>query len=187
MTRAARFRRVFRFLNASRIRYALIGGIPAGVFGEPRVTVDVDLVLMLSGDNLDHLAARARRDGIAIDVGRMERGAYRKRFFRLRIAGTDVDFLTGDSVYEEELLARAISKRMFGCTVRLASPEDIILTKLVSGRALDLNDAKAIEISRRVRLDRGYIRAWAARLRVQRGRGTALARWKRLLAGGYRD
>jgi hypothetical protein len=186
VTRAARFRRVFKFLNGCGIRYALVGGIPAGIYGEPRVTVDVDLTLRLTGSNLDRIVARARRDGVDISVSAVEQGAYRRGFFRIRVAGTDVDFLPGSTAYDGEIVARARRRSIFGVAVRLASPEDVILTKLVSGRPVDLQDAKAIESSRRVRLDRAYIGLWAARLRVQRGRGLALPRWKRLLTSRYR-
>lgn len=177
---------MFRFLNSTGIEYVLVGGIPAAIHGEPRVTADVDLVAFLSPGEIERILARARRAGARVRAREVRLGAGAGGFFRIRVGDIDVDFLVAGSVYEFELLTRRRWKVIFGVRVPIASPEDSILMKLVSGRPVDWADAKAIQIRRGSRLDRTYLERWARLLPVQRDRGKAIHRWHRLLRSEYR-
>lgn len=180
------FRSVFRFLNSSGIRYVVVGGVASGLKGEPRATTDVDIITFLPRIDLERFINFARKRRIHLSARKLRKHAYSDAFFRLMIAGTQVDFIIGASGFEFDVLTRSKVERLFGLNVPVASPEDLILMKLVSGRALDWNDAKAIQFRCGARIDREYIESWAKRLKVQRGRGRVIDRWKKLVKMPYR-
>jgi len=180
------FRGVFRFLDACGIRYVIVGGFAAGIRGEPRATTDVDIITFMPTLDMDRFIRFARQHRIRLSAGKIRRHAYRDAFFRLKVAGTQVDFIVGASGFEFDVLTRGVREKIYGVKIPIASPEDMILMKLVSGRVLDWNDAKAIQLRYENKLDKAYIESWARRLRVQRGRGRVITRWRKLLKMGYR-
>jgi len=181
------FKSVFRFLNASEIRFVVVGGIAAGILGEPRATTDVDIITFMPKEDLDGFLRFAGKKKVKLSEKLIRKNAYSDAFFRVYIAGTQVDFILGESDFEFQVLTRAIKGKLYGVKIPVASPEDMILMKLVSGRALDLIDAKAIQLRYGKKLDDGYIEKWGKRLKVQRGRGHVIEHWKKLLKSGYRE
>lgn len=178
---------MFRFLNASRIRYVIVGGLAAGYLGEPRATQDADLVTFLSSDDLERLIAFARRRRARVSAAAVRKGAATDAFFRFTIKGVQIDFMVGQTSFEFDVLSRRRHVRLFATKVPMASPEDVILMKLVSGRPQDWQDAKAILLRHARTLDTRYLEHWARALRVQRGRGPALQRLTRLRQMTYRE
>ena len=181
------FRAVFRFLNASGIRYVIVGGVAAGVVGEPRATIDVDLVTFLPQEELDLFLGFLRKRRTRFSEREIRKHVRGNAFFRMTVAGTQVDFIVGESAFEFDVLTRAVKVWMFGVRIPVASPEDVLLMKLVSGRTIDWLDAKAIQVRQGTKLDGSYLKSWAARLRVQRGRGRVSSRLKKLYRMRYRE
>ena len=165
----------------------LVGGLAAGVQGEPRATLDADLVTFLPPDELERLIACARRRKIRISPAAVRRGVTADAFFRLKVAGVQVDFIVGQSAFEFDILTRRKFVTLYGTRVPVATPEDVMLMKLVSGRPQDWQDAKAVLVRHGTRLDRSYLEGWARELRVQRGRGRVIRRLARLRAMRYRE
>lgn len=186
MVRAPAFRRVFAFLNRVDIPYVLIGGLASGLQGEPRLTFDVDVLVFLPDDALTRLLRAARKAGSRFPSARARESVRRKRFLRLTLWGTDIDFLVADSVYEFEILSRRHTLAWKGVPVFVAAPEDLILLKLWAGRPIDWKDAKAVQVRQGPRLDVEYLTLRARRLRVQHGKGHVLSRLRKLFRMKYR-
>lgn len=165
----------------------MVGGLAAGYQGEPRVTEDADVVVFLPPGDLERLIAHARRRRLRCSPAAVRRGASADAFFRFPVAGVQVDFMVGQSAFEFDVLSRRKPVSLFGIRVPMASPEDVILMKLVAGREQDWPDAKAILVRHGARLDGRYLAGWARALKVQRGRGNALRRLQRLRRMGYRE
>ena len=181
MTGRPDFREVFRFLAKSRIRYVIVGGFAAGILGEPRATVDIDLITFMPTSDLEKFILYAGKHRVKFSAGEIRKSIQSNAFFRIKISGTQVDFIVGESAFEFEVLTRGITTRIFGYKIPVASPEDMILMKLVSGRLIDWNDAKAIQLRYFGKMDVKYIESWANRLKVQRGQGHVISRWRKLL------
>ena len=49
---------------------------------------------------------------------------------------------------------------MEGYPIRFASPEDVIIHKMIAGRAVDEEDVKNILLKQRGKIDQGYIEGW---------------------------
>lgn len=55
---------LFRALDDHRVEYALIGGLAVALHGVERNTMDIDISVVMSPENLQHLVAAARALGL---------------------------------------------------------------------------------------------------------------------------
>ena len=46
------YKKIVSFLNKEKVEYIIIGGIAAGILGEPRSTCDVDIDILLPRDKI---------------------------------------------------------------------------------------------------------------------------------------
>ena len=53
------YQRLFASLAAHNVRYLLVGGLAVNVHGTPRMTMDVDVIIALDPQNVDHFIAAA--------------------------------------------------------------------------------------------------------------------------------
>ena len=49
------FEKIFRSLNKAKIRYLVVGGVAVNIYGYPRFTGDLDILLLLEKDNLEKM------------------------------------------------------------------------------------------------------------------------------------
>jgi hypothetical protein len=61
------FRRIVSFLETNRTPYVVVGGLAAGLQGEPRTTRDVDLMVTLPSSKVGMIARAARDAGFDIE------------------------------------------------------------------------------------------------------------------------
>jgi len=69
-----------------------------------------------------------------------------------------VSFPTGPGL-ETDFLERAIVLNVEGTDVPVMSPEDVVVTKILTGRPKDIEDARSVMMARRHTLDTDRIRA----------------------------
>jgi hypothetical protein len=137
-------------LERAELPYALYGGLLLAACGEPRETRDVDVAVV------DVTVAQARRALSELQV------ATQLEFEGVVSGGLSVDRLallggekdlglnTIDLVrprslrYRKDALARALEAPLRDQTVRVLTPEDFVLFKLLSTRDLDLEDAASV-------------------------------------------
>ncbi len=154
--------RIARALDDARIDYMVIGGQAVLIHGEPRLTRDIDVTLGASLDRLDEVVQVVRRIGLEPLVDP-------KTFApdTMVVPCSDprteirVDVVLADSPYEIEAMQRTVSVEMAGHPVRFASPEDLVIHKVIAGRARDLDDARSV-VLRHPALDRELVRRWLA-------------------------
>jgi len=144
-------------LDQNRIRYMVIGGMANVCWGEPRATIDIDVTVW------------------ATDAARADVIALLQRYFRSRVAepgpfvektrvfplisnqGVPIDVIFGLLPYEEEAINRAVIREIAGAPVRICTPEDLILHKIISKREQDQRDARKIALHQKGRLDLDYL------------------------------
>jgi predicted nucleotidyltransferase len=113
-------------LEQKGVPYLLVGGIAASTYGRPRWTHDVDLLVrpVDAGLALDALAAegfrteesfpdwlyKADRDGVGVDV---------------------IFSMPGGILLDDDMLARGREETVGGRSVRVISPEDMVVIKAV--------------------------------------------------------
>ena len=142
-------------------RGLVIGGIAASLLGKPRLTADVDAVLLLSVDDLPHLIEIATQVGLEPRLSDAEAFARRHRVLLLRHqeSGINVDISLGILPFEVEAVERGIVHQIGSVSIRLPMPEDLIIFKAVAHRPKDLLDIQAI-IETHPSLDKERIRYW---------------------------
>jgi len=159
------------WLQAEKIPGAVIGGLAASLLGRPRLTRDVDaLVLLDEGRWAEFIAAGAehgfspRRD----DPLAFARET-RVLLVRHQESGIDVDIVFGSLPFEKEAVARATWVELSGIRVPLPLPEDLIVLKAVAHRPRDLADIEAILTAHpklSLRRVRRWVREFAAALEM---------------------
>lgn len=162
-------KRVAGILHKLEIPYCVTGGIAVTVWGRPRYTADIDVVIELLPQKLDRLAEellKIDRDVYA-DKIMMQRALERKGEFNFihPASGFKVDFriLKGD-IFSKEQLNRRVKRKIANVWVDFISPEDLILSKLIwhkeSGSDRQLEDIESV-LRRQKKLDWKYLRKWS--------------------------
>ncbi len=152
--------RVGKTLEARGMPYMVIGGHAAILYGEPRLTRDIDITVGAGPDRLGDLLKVVREAGLVPASG-AEELALRNYVLPCSDPATqiDVDIILSVSAYEQEAMGRTRAVPIGEATVRFAAPEDVLIHKIVAGRPRDIEDARAI-LARSQQLDREYILKW---------------------------
>jgi predicted nucleotidyltransferase len=156
-----------RFLDDAGLHYTLVGGLAVGIWAAPRATVDVDFLVSLPAGEPGNLVRRLNQSGQFIFVHEKPMVFNKVSFIRATLKSNSdiaVDFLFADDEFKKSMLDRSSSITIAGFSVRIPTPEDLIILKLLSGRAMDLIDAEQIRGSQKHDLDEAYIRSWCDRL-----------------------
>jgi predicted nucleotidyltransferase len=139
----------------------IIGGIAASLLGQPRLTADVDAVLLLPVKKLFELLEVAAQAGLAPRLADAETFARQNRVLLLvhEDSQINVDISLGMLPFEVEAIGRAIEYNLGQISLRLPTPEDLIILKAVAHRPKDIEDIKAI-IAIQSNLDKQRIEHW---------------------------
>jgi predicted nucleotidyltransferase len=148
-------------LDEAQIPYMVIGGQAVLLYGEARLTRDIDVTLGAGPERLAELQSAAKRRGWRVLVESPQK--FVEKTFVLPCldpeSGIRIDFIFSFSAYEREALGRVQRVKMAGAEVRFASLEDVIIHKIIAGRARDLEDVRLM-VLKNPRLDKGYVRRW---------------------------
>lgn len=77
-----------------------------------------------------------------------------------------MDVLRPRDPHDRQVFRRRVKKRMEGRVYWFVAAEDFILQKLKVGRPRDFEDALTVLERSGARLNRAYLRRWAARLHI---------------------
>jgi hypothetical protein len=181
---------IFRALSYRRIEAALYGGLALAAYGEPRETRDADFAVgaLAGAAAAEALSAIGVRPGLALDRARFG-GLLISRITLAEGGGRAglnvVDLVEPRSArFAAGALARAITGALRGVPIRVLSPEDFVLFKLLSTRDRDLEDAGTVLRASDLPLDRSFIDAEAARLAAEIPDHDVIGRLARLDAPG---
>ena len=159
--------RTFRFLNKTKLPYLVIGGVAAGVVGEPRFTYDIDIDIVLDKAALKDFLVQAKKEGFRVDTQTAQRDAETQGAFRIAGKQFHVDFIVASTDLEKEAIRRAQTQSLYGVKAVFPTPEDLILLKVIPGRPQDLLDIDRIVRRHRSHLDEAYLLRWAQQLSDQ--------------------
>jgi hypothetical protein len=160
-----------RRLDAAGLAYLITGSIAAGLYGQPRMTRDIDIVAVLHPPHASRLVDLLGAEFIC-DVDVIRGAIVRRGMFSVvhREALQKVDIIVRDDRdYEIEKFERRRLVEVDGQPMWLISPEDLVLSKLVwakdSRSELQFRDVRSI-IALQPGLDWAYMERWALRLTV---------------------
>lgn len=149
---------------AQAIRYAVIGGVATTLRGRPRFTQDVDVLLDVPQLALPGLLDKLAGQGFLFDRDTVIREYVREHITAFRFGTVRIDWIKPVLPLYERALAEASSLTWTeGRSVRVATAEGLILTKMVSFRPQDQVDIETLLIANRDNLDVNLIRQeWSA-------------------------
>ncbi|MEK7449227.1 MAG: nucleotidyltransferase [Planctomycetota bacterium] len=153
------FHKVIDFLEKHQIEYVLIGGLAVDVWGLPRKTNDIDAVILSTPDHYDEFLRQAKRAGFQGESQKLQMQLNKMGMCRLNYQRLHADFIMGYSNFEKEVFLRKRKVSLFGRKVWVASPDDIILYKILAAREIDKADIKNIIIAQGKNLDKAYLRS----------------------------
>ena len=154
-------------LRRARVRYAIIGAWALSLWGKPRATADLDFLVLVKDEELERLAAFMTRAGMDVDeLWQQWNPLLRGSQLRFQHRGVTIDFLCPRDRHDQEIFRRRRRKRVEREYFWVVSLEDFILQKLKVGRPRDFEDALSVVERFREKLNRNYLRKWAAQLGV---------------------
>jgi hypothetical protein len=147
-------------LQDAGVPWYLFGAQAAILHGAARLTADVDVTVRLpSAVTAVSLVEVFRRYGFD---PRVDTPAFieRTRVVPLvhRRSSIPLDVVLGGPGLEDVFLDRAQTRDVEGVAVPVASPEDIIVMKILAGREKDLDDVRSVISGQGPRLDTSYVR-----------------------------
>jgi hypothetical protein len=168
-------------LSDAGIPSIVIGGAAVGTWGEPRVTRDVDLKVLLKREEADRLLTLLAPNYISLLPD--PRAALRKQamLFVEDAVGVRLDLLLADTPYDVEAIHRGRDVEVApGVALRLCTPEDLILYKLISTRPRDHDDARSVIRRQGDALDDRYVLDWLRQFELALDDSALVAEYRRL-------
>ncbi len=164
------------------LQWYVFGAQAAIVWGSPRLSADVDVTAMIEpgilGDYIDTMSGHGFE--LAVRDADFVTRTPPPRARRLDVV------LAGPGL-EEEFLKRAILVDVAGTAVPVISPEDLIITKVLAGRAKDIEDIRSVIHERRASLDGARIRDVLRLLEKALGQSDLLPVFAKEWGEGKRD
>jgi predicted nucleotidyltransferase len=152
-------RQIADVLNSSNIRYALIGGIAVGFRSQPRFTKDIDLLLEISQVKLPGLLDDLHDRGFAFETAKTIQEWTKDHLAVIDFHGVRIDWLKPVIPLYKHVIDTSKTETWLGCSVAIASPECLILTKLIAFRTQDQVDIENLLAANQGQLDVPFIRS----------------------------
>ncbi len=154
-------KRIAKELDKHKIPYMVIGGQAVLIYGEPRFSKDIDITIGMNVDKFEIMKNIADNLSLEILVSNAEDFVKSTMVLPLidRKSGIRVDFIFSFSFYEKQAIERAVNVKIDDVKVKFASLEDIMVHKIIAGRARDIEDVKNI-ILKNPDFDRKYVVTW---------------------------
>lgn len=145
-------------LQKHNITYMVIGGQAVLIYGEARLTNDIDITLGVSIEELPKMLIIISQLKLNILVDNVENFVKKTMVLPVKDvkSGIRIDFIFSFSSYERQAIKRAKSIKFGKSAVKFASLEDIVVHKIIAGRTRDIEDIKSI-ILKHPKYDQKYI------------------------------
>lgn len=139
----------------------VIGGQAVLLYGEPRLTRDIDITLGIGAEEVQKIIKIAKKLKLKILIKSVKDFVNKTMVLPTidKKSGIRIDFIFSFSPYERQAIENA-STVIFGkIPVRFASLEDVVIHKIIAGRARDIEDVKSILI-KNPDYNASYITKW---------------------------
>lgn len=164
-------RKIIHVLDTEEIGYMIVGGFAVNFYNRVRLTVDIDMVLQVYPAHVEKIIQHFP-DWLPF-LEEFKESALHGRVFNILDFETGVkyDFMAyQDSDYNWTAFERRRKVSFLGVECRIASPEDLIISKLkwynLSKSEKQLGDI--VFLLNETTLDKQYLELWTQRLNISR-------------------
>jgi len=155
------FQTIFKELNRIGIDYLVVGGLAVNFHGVPRMTYDIDMMVLLEPENILKLVTKLTqweyRPKIPIDPRDLadeikreswihEKGMKALNFYSETLPIGEFDIIIDSPIPYERLKGRAIKVELQDEKIPTVSIHDLIELKLRAGRKQDLADIEHLRM-----------------------------------------
>lgn len=157
----ATLRSLVDWLRSEDVPGLIIGGIAASLLGRPRLTRDVDALILLDEHHWGRFLDAGSRFGFLPRIDHALTFARRSRVFLVRHkpSGVDVDVSLAALPFEEESIAQVQWMKVGELSLPLPTAENLIIMKAVAHRPQDMADIEAL-LDANPKLNFRRIRRW---------------------------
>ncbi len=167
-------RYTIELLERINVTYAIVGSFASSAYGEPRFTMDIDMVIDLTAGQVAEFCAQFPNPEFYISEPAVKQAVVNRTQFNVihPTSGSKIDFmLSGNDAWERNQLKRRQVVALFpDCDGYVASPEDVMLGKMIyyreGGSDKHLRDITGILKLRGESIDRDYLQAIAEQVGV---------------------
>lgn len=175
-------REIADFMAQRQWRFCIIGGLAVQRWGEPRTTLDADMVLLADwGSEESYVTAILERFPSRLRNGK--EFALSHRVILIRASnGKDVDISLGALPFEMNMVQRAVPVEFApGIKLPCCTAEDLIVMKAFASRPRDWSDIESV-LARQTTLNKPYVLENLRVLSELKGDDEFLRRAERLLS-----
>jgi hypothetical protein len=155
------YQTIFEELNRLGIDYLVVGGLAVNFHGVPRMTYDIDLMILLQPENILKLVSQLTRWGYKpkVPIDPRDLSEEKKRnswirdkemkalnFYSEKLPIGEIDLVFESPIPYDKLKDRAIRIEVQGEKIPIISIHDLIELKLSAGRKQDLLDVEHLRI-----------------------------------------
>jgi len=155
---------VLEALYKGRVRYLIVGGLAVNLYGVPRVTQDIDLIISTSKTNILKVLSILKNLGYVprlpvspedlADSDKVKdwienRNLKAFSFCHKKDDYKEIDIVLVHPLDFEESFKNKTVKKVENVEIYLASIDDLIKTKELSGRAQDISDIEMLKKARK--------------------------------------
>jgi hypothetical protein len=167
-------------LAPAGVGWYLFDAQAALVYGAARLTADVDVTVRLpDAMSSQSLAVRLADRGFGL---RISDPAFIERTrvipFVHHATGLPLDVVLAGPGLEDQFLSRVHVRTIEGVQICIASPEDLIVMKILAGRPKDLDDVRAVVAALGAQLDGDYVTTTLTMLEEALAQRDLLAAWR---------
>ena len=155
------YKSIFKELNKQKIDYLVVGGLAVNLHGVPRMTYDIDIMILLEAKNVSKLIKKLKNWGyrpkvpinpmeLADETKRnswlQEKGMKAVNFYSDKLPIGEIDIVFDSPISYSELKSRAIIIELEREKIFTVSIHDLITLKQKSGRKQDIADVEYLKM-----------------------------------------
>lgn len=175
------------WLEAVAVPGAIIGGVAASVLGRPRLTEDIDVLVLIGRQRWPAFLEAGRKFGLAPRIDDALDFAEESRVLLMlhEPSGVPIDVVLGAMSLENEIVRGAKRVEIAGVPIALPAPEAIVVMKAIARRARDIADIEGI-LEAHDQLDLDWVRARLVEFDQALGNTDLLDEFNRILTRSRR-
>lgn len=165
-------KRLLNKLADSGVHFMVVGSVAASFHGYPRTTMDIDAVVEGDAESLRRLA-RLLGEGYYVNEEEIDQAVRFQRTFNIidEASGYKADLIIRKNrPFSRTEFDRRLQVEILGVTAQIATPEDVILSKLewskLGSSERQWEDALQVARTQAGDLDLAYIDKWSQELGV---------------------